>query len=128
MTKIERYKATLTSDSSGDASTTISNAPYGVVREILVVNDVTSTPSDNWDLTVKNILQSVDRKILYDETVSNSTAAGIRYAPSQEGSLPSDGSDQTLTELQVGNYGFITVTGANMGDTKYAYVYVLIEQ
>lgn len=117
--------ATLTSDASGDATGTIAGAPFGIVKEILIVNDGTATPTDNWDITVKNVLNSVDHDLLVDTTVSHT--GDVRYKPVLEGSLPADGTDQTLIEFELANYGQISLVGANMGASKIAYVYVIIE-
>jgi len=121
---IDRYGVYLTSDGSGDATGTI-HAPPGILREVLVVNVAATKPTDNWDLTLKNTIQGVTHNLLVDETVSQTGA--IRYAPGALGTDGSDGTDLTLTELQVVSWSTISVIGANMGDTKNAWIYVMIE-
>ena len=116
--------ALLTSDASGDATATIECAP-GILIGVLVVNVAATKPDDNWDLTLANSVNSVTHNLLVDATVTQTGAA--LYMPSIEGNLGSDGSAQTLTELRIPTWGNISVTGANMGASNNAYVYVMIQ-
>lgn len=114
----------LTSDSSGDATATI-ECPPGILLGVMAVNIEATKPSNNWDVALTNTINGVSHTLLDDDTISQ-TGTTV-WMPSIEGNLGSDGSSQTLTELRIPTWGNITVTAANMGSGKNAYIYVMIE-
>ncbi|RKX58152.1 MAG: hypothetical protein DRP29_07165 [Thermodesulfobacteriota bacterium] len=127
-------RVTLSSDASGDATASLTGVPTGEVLGIYVVNSADAQPSDNWDLTVRNTNVSggstaVPNKILVDESVSQAVTDVIRYHPTIEGNLSSDGSAQTLNDnIRILNMKTtVDFIGANMGASKKAYVTLFIK-
>ena len=128
MTRIEKYEVTLTSDSDGDASETLTPV-FGKLLKIVVENDSTDQPSDNWDLTVyQGTASGPDYDIIFvDATVSQVKTAAVIYYPLAVAAKAADGGASTLSEVPPVLHNALTITGANMGDTKNAQVKLIGE-
>lgn len=124
------YAATLTSDSSGDATASLSDGVVvGELVEVVVHNGSgSSQPSNNWDLTVYTGTDggNNDKVLFYDATVSQANTSAVVYNPVRTASIASDGSDSSLTESRPAIHGVMKLIGANMGDTKSAVVKAIV--
>ena len=114
---IGRKKITLTSDASGNASGSLS-IPSGYVDLVIIENDGTATPTDLWDLTIKT---DEGNNIWANTSISN--ASDLVVAPRI---ACVDNTNTAITD-SFARYpiaGSISLTGANMGASKKAYVTV----
>ena len=112
---IQSVVAILTSDASGDASATVD--VNGVVRRVINIPDTDSSqPTDLYDITITDAFSV---QLYQDLSVSNS--ANSHAIPTLAGTAGN-------TEYQLSVVGELTITGANMGDSKGAKVVLLIER
>lgn len=131
---LTRIRATLTSDASGDATFTTIEKYKGVVRAIGITNNADAQPSASWDVSVTNPNMSegvtaVPNKILVDIAVDQLVTQLQWYVPTLFGVVPTTGVPNTLSDnVPMLCDGPLSVIGANMGDTKIAYVDIWIER
>lgn len=117
--RILEVTATLTSDSSGDATGETTFTVEGMFMGVMVNPDGTAAPTDDWDLTVKNE-DAVD--LLGGNGADLDTSTG-EYRPC----LVTNKVDATnhLEYVPIAN-SKLTFTGANMGSAKKAVVTALV--
>ena len=127
---IDIRRVTLISGSGGaTATSTIAASVVGRLVKIIVHNDATDQPDDNWDLTIYHgTASSPDYEAVFtDATVSQTKTAAVVYNPVTPATKAADGSASSLTEVPPILYGPLTITGANMGNSKVAVVELVIE-
>lgn len=111
---IQTRTVNLTSDAAGDVVATIK--ANGVIRQIVIVNDATDTPTTLWDVTVAD---GNATEIYQNLTVS--IASNTAVVPSVAGTA---GTDEFLFPAT----GILTITGANMGNAKKAVIIIYVEE
>ncbi|MFA5406735.1 MAG: hypothetical protein WC307_05250 [Candidatus Nanoarchaeia archaeon] len=116
-----------TGASEGIASGSFGSA-IGSIYKIEVENDATSTPTNDWDLTIySGTVGGPDYEAFFtEETIANTKTSKIVYYPRKKVDLQ-DGTASTITEepCMIFNRELKYVC-ANMGDTKIAKVKVFI--
>jgi len=126
---IEKYEVTLTSGSAGATATATINPIFGKLLKIIVENDATDQPDNDWDLTIyQGTASGPDYDpIFVDAGVSQVKTAAVVYHPVIAASMAVDGSASSLTEVSPVLHNLITITGGNMGNSKIARVKLLVE-
>jgi hypothetical protein len=102
--------ATLTSDASGDATLSISNLNGKLYRLSTSPASAASSPTANWDLTLVDDNTSFSVDLLQGAGANRSQSATQAYL-------------YDIPSVLVGDY---TLTGANMGNAKTAYIQLVL--
>lgn len=110
----EVIEVELTSDGSGDASQAVPDV-HGFLVKVITQGDGTDSPTADWDLTLVETSYGASLDALGGDGAD-------RHTTNTEVIAPVDASGATPVYLH-GNY---TVTGANMGDTKSATVWLFV--
>lgn len=117
---MHRKKISIVSDGDGDYSNTSAVRGSGLVYKLLIEPATgDDAPSANWDLTAT---ETDTGDILFLDITLSESADTIAYLQRQ-GTKSSDGS-ASATYVTPCFEGTITLTGANMGDTKSATVWM----
>ncbi len=131
MANIEKIQVTLTSGSSGATATATTGVHIGRLVGIWAVPSLDSAPSANWDLQLTHAdvaagqTTAVDNIIFLDATTLATDIT--KYRPVELEHKAEDG-DALSTRTPPLVAGPIVVTGANMGNSKVAEVWLFIEK